>query len=182
LLLPAAVAARRNVGPFLMLAIPVLTMLLQRRSQAAPAAQQNRPVVNVAIAGAAMATVIATVAWAYHHEIPRLRWQPVPARALAALDACPDNLYNRYDEGGELLWFAPARRVFMDGRQDPFPPALVLEHIRVEAEGADYRPVFARHDIKCAYLPTISPTATALTRSGWMTLYRDDRLVVLRAH
>ncbi len=181
LLLPAAVAARRNVGPFLMLAIPVLTILLQRRSQAAPPAQQNRPFLNVAIAGTAIAAVIATVAWAYQHEIPRLRWQPVPARALAALHACPDNLYNRYDEGGELLWFAPARRVFMDGRQDPFPPSLVLEHIRVEAEGADYRPVFARHDIKCAYLPTISPTAIALARSGWMTLYRDDRLVVLRA-
>lgn len=182
ILLPAAVAARRNVGPFLMLAIPTLTLLLDRRGRGTAPASQNRPFLNVAVAATATALVIATVAWAYHHEIPRLRWRPVPAPALAALDACHGNLYNRYDEGGELLWFAPARRVFMDGRQDPFPPALVLEHIRVEVDGADYHPVFARHDIKCAYLPTISPTAMALTASGWMTLYRDDRLVVLRAN
>ena len=196
ILLPAAVAARRNVGPFLMLAIPALTLLRDHHATAvahhatavagghralAPASP-NRPLLNVALAATATAVVIATVAWAYHHEIPRLRWRPVPTPALAALHACEGNLYNRYDEGGELLWFAPSRRVFMDGRQDPFPPALVLEHIRVEVDGADYRPVFARHDIKCAYLPTISPTATALTASGWMTLYRDDRLVVLRAN
>jgi hypothetical protein len=181
LLLPAAVAARRNVGPFLMLAVPALTRLLHRRDDVEARARQGRPVLNAGIAVAALATVVFVVAWAYAREIPRLRWQPVPASALAALDDCPGNLYNRYDEGGELLWFAPSRRVFMDGRQDPFPPALVLEHIRMEAEGADYRPAFARHDIRCAYLPTISPTAVALAKSGWTTLYRDARWVVLRA-
>jgi hypothetical protein len=182
ILLPAAIAARRNVGPFLMVAIPVLTLLLDRRDRRTQQASPNRPIMNVALAATATVLVIAKVAWAYHHEIPRLRWRPVPAPAVAALSACPGNLYNRYDEGGELLWFAPARRVFLDGRQDPFPPALVLEHIRVEVDGADYRPVFARHDIKCAYLPTISPTAMALTAAGWMTLYRDNRRVVLRAN
>ena len=182
LLLPAAVAARRNVGPFLMLAVPALTRLLHHRADAEARVQQGRPVLNAGIAATALATVIVVVAWAYAREIPRLRWQPVPAHALAALDACPGNLYNRYDEGGELLWFAPSRRVFMDGRQDPFPASLVLEHIRIEAHGADYRPAFERHDIKCAYLPTISPTAVALAQSGWTTLYRDTRWVVLRSN
>ena len=59
----------------------------------------------------------------------------------------------------------------MDGRQDPFPPALVLEHISMETEGADYRPAFARHDIQCAYLPTISPTGDS-AREGRL----DDAL------
>ena len=181
LLLPAAVAARRNVGPFLMLAVPALTRLLHRPEGAAERAQQERPLLNAAIATTALATVLVLVAWAYAREIPRLRWRPVPVNALAALDDCPGNLYNRYDEGGELLWFAPTRRVFLDGRQDPFPSALVLEQIRIETQGADYRPAFARHDIKCAYLPTFSPTATALAKSGWTTLYRDARWIVLRA-
>jgi hypothetical protein len=128
----------------------------------------------------AVTVVAGSVVWAYYHQIPKLRWSPVPAGAIAALDVCPGNLYNRYDEGGELLWFAPSRKVFMDGRQDPFPPALVLEHIKIEVEGADYRPAFARHHIQCAYLPTISRTASALTDAGWMTVYRDDRLIVLR--
>ena len=180
MLLPLSIAARRNVGPFLMIAVPALTLLLPRRSDAAATARETRPLLNFAIMSTAAIIVATTIVWAYYHEIPRLRWAPVPASAIAALEACPDNLYNRYDEGGELLWFAPSKKVFMDGRQDPFPTALVLEHIRIETEGADYRPAFARHDIKCAYLPTISPTATALARAGWTTLYRDDRWVVLR--
>ena len=104
----------------------------------------------------------------------------MPPGALTALAQCPDNLYNRYDEGGYLLWFAPDRKVFMDGRQDPFPPELVLEHIEVEHGRQDYRDVFARHNIHCAYLPTESPTAAQLTTAGWTTLYRDAGWVVLR--
>lgn len=185
LLLPMAVMAKRNVGPFLMIAIPALTMLLPRRAEAEAtraASREGRPALNFAIVSAAALVVAATIATAYYHRVARLRWQPVSAPALAALEACPGNIYNRYDEGGKLLWFAPDRKIFMDGRQDPFPPALVLEHIRIETEGADYRPAFARHDIRCAYLPTVSPTAGALSNAGWTTLHRDDTWVVLRAN
>jgi hypothetical protein len=69
----------------------------------------------------------------------------------------------------------------MDGRQDPFPPALVLEHIRMETDNGDFREVFSRHDIHCAYLPTVSPTAAQLTAAGWTALYRDANWVVLSA-
>ena len=72
--------------------------------------------------------------------------------------------------------------MFLDGRQDPFPPEMVLEHIRMETHGSDYRPVFARHDIRCAYLPAVSPTASALADAGWTTLYRDSSWVVLRSN
>jgi hypothetical protein len=117
--------------------------------------------------------------WAYVNRIPRLRWAPVPPDAIAALRQCPDNLYNRYDEGGYLIWFAPDRKVFIDGRLDPFPPALVLEHIRMETGNGEFRDVFSRHNIHCAYLPTESPTAARLATAGWTTLYRDANWVVL---
>lgn len=178
-LLPMAVSAIRNVGPFLMIACPAVTYLIRMRK--APAvAPAERPLLNLAIAATAAIAVAATLAWAYTNRIPRLRWAPVPAGALAALSQCPDNLYNRYDEGGFLLWFAQGRRVFMDGRQDPFPPALVLEHIRMETGTGDFREVFARHGIHCAYLPVTSPTAAQLTTAGWTTLYRDQAWTVLK--
>jgi hypothetical protein len=180
LLLPMAILARRNVGPFLMIAVPALTMLIPRTAGRRAAEPASRHALNFGIMAVASGLVAVTIGFAYYREIPRLRWRPVPALAVAALDKCPGNLYNRYDEGGELIWFVPGRRVFIDGRQDPFPPALVLEHIKMETTGADYRPAFALHDIRCAYLPTISPTAAALANAGWTTLYRDDRWVVLR--
>lgn len=178
-LLPMALSAIRSVGPFLMLAAPALTSLIRIRRES-DRVQVERPLLNAAVMTTAALTIVVAVAWAYTNRIARLRWAPVPQGALAALRQCPDNLYNRYDEGGYLLWFAPDRRVFMDGRQDPFPPALVLEHIEMETGSRDFREVFSRHNIHCAYLPTESPTAAQLVTAGWTTLYRDASWVVLR--
>jgi hypothetical protein len=96
------------------------------------------------------------------------------------LEQCPENLYNRYDEGGPLLWFAPSRKVFLDGRQDPFPADLVLEHIAMETGTGNYRTVFSKHGIHCAYLPVLSPTAKRLSADGWQALYSGPNWVVLR--
>jgi hypothetical protein len=179
-LLPMSLSAIRNVGPFLMIAAPALTSLLRLRRQSGGVPQVERPLLNLVVMTTAALAVAVTLAWAYINRIPKLRWAPVPPGALAALRLCPDNLYNRYDEGGYLLWFAPDRKVFMDGRLDPFPPPLVLEHIRMETGSGDFREVFPRHDIHCAYLPTHSPTAAQLASAGWTTLYRDAEWVVFR--
>jgi hypothetical protein len=178
-LLPMALSAIRNVGPFLMIAIPAATSLLQLHRVSAAREVRQRPLVNLSMMSIAAVSVAMIIAWAYRNEIPRLRWTPVPASALVALQQCPDNLYNRYDEGGYLIWFAPDRKVFIDGRQDPFTTDLVLEHIRMETGSGDYRDVFTRYRIRCAYLPAVSPTAGQLATGGWKTLYRDSHWVVL---
>jgi hypothetical protein len=177
--LPMAMLAVRNVGPFLMIAVPAVTSLVQVGRGPVARRDAQRPLLNRAIMSSAALAVGITLVWAYRNEIPHLQWAPVPPGALIALRQCPDNLYNRYDEGGYLLWFAPDRRVFLDGRQDPYPPELVLEHIRMETVGGDYKATFSRYGIHCAYLPTVSPTAVHLSASGWKTLYRDSQWAVL---
>ncbi len=178
-LLPMAILAMRNMGPFVMVAVPALTSAFALRRDSLQATRSERPWLNAAIMGSAALTVVAILMWAYHEEIPRLKWQPVAPAALAALERCPGNLYNRYDEGGYLIWFAPERKVFVDGRQDPYPSDFVLEHIGIETGRGDYHGVFARFAIHCAYLPTTSPTALGLARDGWKALYHDSSWVVL---
>jgi hypothetical protein len=181
-LLPGAVGAVRNVGPFLMLAVPALTSLLYARNErqgSDAGTETQRPLVNLALMCLGALAVALTVTTAYRNSWPRLRWTPLPEGALAALKECSGNLYNRYDEGGYLLWFAPQRKVFLDGRQDPFPIQLVLEHIEMETGQRDHQDVFTRHNIRCAFLPIASPTAARLSTAGWQTLYRDRRWVVL---
>ncbi|HWF84739.1 MAG TPA: hypothetical protein VG222_07840 [Vicinamibacterales bacterium] len=178
-LLPMAVLAIRNMGPFVMVAVPALTSAFQLRRDSLQSTRFERPLLNGAIMGSAALTVVAIVIWAYREEIPRLKWQPIAPAAIAAIERCPGNLYNRYDEGGYLIWFAPERKVFVDGRQDPYPSDFVLEHIRIETGKGDYHDVFARFAIHCAYLPVTSPTASGLARDGWKALYRDSSWVVL---
>ena len=182
-LLAGALSAVRNVGPFLMLALPALTRLWYAASVGVASEPSNR-VENRRLNGAlivfAVVAVMLTLTVAYRDAWPRLKWQPLPDAAIGALRECPDNLYNRYDEGGYLLWFAPERRVFLDGRQDPFPPALVHEHIEMETGRRGYQETFARHGIRCAFLPVASPVASLLERDRWQVLYRDPEWVVFR--
>ena len=141
-LLPFAIAAIRNVGLFLMLAVPAISALLQARLGAEATIDRRsrapRPILNLTILLCAATLVAIIVAKAYRDRIDHLRWTPVPMASLSALQRCPDNVYNRYDEGGYLIWFVPQRPVFLDGRQDPYDSELVLEQIRVETTG-EYR-------------------------------------------
>lgn len=180
-LLPLALTAERNVPPFLLVAVPAIAVLSTRRSRGgdqATARVRQRPRLNGAITVVAAVLIAVGVAYAYATPIDRLRWAPLPEASLAALRACRGNLYNRYDEGGYLIWFAADHRVFLDGRQDPYPVDLVKEQVRVESTG-DFEQLFRRYDIRCAYLPADSPVSVRLARAGWKTLFRDARWAVL---
>jgi hypothetical protein len=179
ILLPASILAIRNVGPFLMMAVPALTMMLGENEEESVARRQPRAL-HLLVLASAGSLVAAALVWAYQGPAAKLKWRPVADGALAAIGSCPGNLYNRYDEGGYLLWFVPSRKVFMDGRQDPFASELVLEHIRMETVGGDTDRVFARHDIGCAYLPASSPTAVHLVASGWAKRFESAGWLVLQ--
>ena len=95
--------------------------------------------------------------------------------------ACPDPLYNHYDQGGFLIWFLPERRVFVDSRHDPYPPSFLIEHGRVESGSEPYRLLFNQFGIRCAFLSVKSPTIARLAADGWETRFRDDAWAVLTA-
>jgi hypothetical protein len=112
------------------------------------------------------AAAVLVVGFSWNARASRLGWQPLPESVVAAVDACPGNLYNRYDDGGFFIWFTPAQRVFLDGRQDPYPVQLIQDHRATETAGA-YRDTFRRFGIRCAALPSSSVTAaTCYTPAG----------------
>lgn len=186
-LFPIAVQSQRNMAPFLMFAAPAASRLLgpafrfrlPRRQPKPPS--PDHPRLNLALVGVFGVFVAAVIALAWAAPIERLEWRPIAPRALAALRACPGPLYNHYDDGGFLIWFAPERPVFVDSRQDPYPLDLLLEHEAVERGQRDVRPLLARYGITCSFLPKGSPTVRALASLGWATRFRDERYVVQSA-
>jgi hypothetical protein len=177
-LAPLALTAVRNVPPFLMLAVPAIAALLPGLPLLTPSRSAPRPWLNcgMAIAGAIVAAIVVTSA--YVSRLARFHWTPLPAASITALNGCEGNIYNRYDEGGYLIWFAPGRKVFLDGRQDPYPPSLIKEQMRVESSG-DFESLFRRYDVRCAYVPAESLLTAGLLRAGWMPLFRDSAWTVL---
>lgn len=166
--LAAALAVRstRNLPFFLMCAVPAVAHLL-------PAVRHERPARGLGAiwpltAGAAVATAT-FVFYAWTAPLKRLNWTPLSTGVFAAIASCDGPLYNRYDEGGEIIWFVKGRRVFIDSRQDPFPEPFVSAALRVEDSG-DYQGVFERYGIRCALTPAGSLLAGRLERDGWNTL------------
>jgi hypothetical protein len=181
-LIPSSLRYGRNIPLFLLLAGPAVTHLLKmERTAPKPALIGRREHVSLNLVFAAVFSLLAIVGVAYAWKAPiaRLQWEPLPAGAISAVERCPERLYNRYDDGGFLLWFVPSKQVFVDSRQDPYPIEFLQEHRRSENSG-DYAGVFARYGIHCALLPPASPVARNLQRDRWQPVYQDSHWMVLR--
>jgi hypothetical protein len=179
LLLPLALRYVRNVPAFLVAAAPLATRLLAVASPAAPPpVSPDHPRLNLALFAGLTAGLVAMVALCWSKPVERLGWRPVSAAAIAAVRACPGKLYNRYDEGGFLIWLAPERPVYIDSRQDPYPPELVAAHVEEEDAGLTPAQLGAR-GIRCAFLPPQAKSVETLGAGGWRELYRDEATVVL---
>jgi hypothetical protein len=191
-LLPLAIRAVRNISPFFLVWAPAMSRLigpdaqlrlpafLHRGPRPSSSPASDHPRVNLALAlGAAVAAVVVVGAcWA--RPLDRLGWLPLPPAAAAAIRDCPGPLYNRYNEGGYLIWFVPQVPVFIDSRQDPYPAELLAAHTAAERSG-DATALFTRYHIACAALPPTSKVAERLRSdaAAWSTLYADDEWVVL---
>jgi hypothetical protein len=166
-----AMRSARNGALFFMCAAPLAGRLLSGavRSHEDTQVGQVGRVGQVGWVGTVVAAVMATtmfVVYAWSRPLDRLLWYPVSVQMYHALQACDGPLYNRYDEGGYLIWFVRNRPVFIDSRQDPFPESLVVEQLAVEQTG-DYRATFDRYGIACALTPAQSLLANRLRSDGW---------------
>lgn len=164
-LLVLALGGARNVALFFVCAVPAAATLLAWPDPPAPekaGGSSSRGAVLAAYAAICLAIVL--IAWS--RPWPRLGWQPLPDGMTDAIASCEGPLYNRYDEGGYLIWFLKGRPVFMDSRQDPFPVEMVRDQLRLEATG-DYHPTFQRYGIRCALTPEGSVLARRLAADGW---------------
>lgn len=100
-------------------------------------------------------------------------------KIVHAVRACDGFLFNTYYEGGFLLWSVPERPVFIDNRQDPFPPELISRTVNAEQTG-EYHDLFARYGVACSFQRVNTALYKALTRDGWHEVGRDAQYAVLR--
>jgi hypothetical protein len=178
-LLPLAVRYSRNITPFVLAALPAISHNLSAIGWDLPRQPERREHyrANFVLVSIAAIACVLVVAFAWRQPLPRLQWRPVSPAVIAAVESCPGSMYNRFDDGGYLIWFAPRVPVFVDNRQDPFPLEFLQEHLHSEGSG-QFEPVFQRYAITCAFLPHVSPTAHRLREARWPVDAEDDRWVV----
>jgi hypothetical protein len=186
-LLPLAVRSMRNIGPFLTAAVVAASRVLgpefrfripARWRRPSPPARTSRPAPVTAMLVVCGVAAGVAVALAWKRELPVLGWRPIDDGALAAVRTCSGPLYNRYDEGGFLIWFAREQPVFIDGRQEPYPIELVRDVVALE-HGGSHHPLFDRWQIRCAFLPADNVLVPRLAAEGWRASFAGARWAVL---
>jgi hypothetical protein len=177
-LLPLAVRYSRVIPMFIVIALPLIARAWESRRPHTATADDSSILHSAAVAVTALAAAVWVVlSWAAPDRA--LAWNPLPSAATQAVRACGQPLYNRFDDGGYLIWFAPDVPVFIDSRVDPFPKDFLHAQIRNESTG-DYEATFAEWHIGCALLPPKSSTAQRLQQDGWPVTYRDADWLVLQ--
>jgi hypothetical protein len=179
-LLPLAIRYSRVMPMFIVVALPYIARAWEDYRPSRPPAEDASVVHSAAVGvGAVVAAFWVLGSWASSDAA--LAWEPLPTAAVQAVRSCGHPVFNRYDDGGYLIWFAPDVPVFIDSRQEagaPYPDQFLRDQLHNDAIG-DYKATFAEWHIGCALLPPSSPTAQHLQQDGWRVTYSDGDWLVL---
>jgi hypothetical protein len=178
-LLPFAVRYVRVAPAFVLVVLPVLADAWDRWRPAADRTD-DASAANTVLAGVVVAAMLGWVGVSYADRDASLGWDPISEPIVSAVRSCPGPLYNRYDDGGYLEWFAPEVDVFVDSRLDPYPLPFLRAHFAAETSG-DQSAAVAEWGLRCAVLPPGSASTAWFRAEGWVTLADDGAWVVLRA-
>lgn len=104
---------------------------------------------------------------------------PVAATAFLERHGVPGPLFNDYNFGAYLLWNAPSRRVFADGRMDVYRGEPIRDAFAIAKAEEGWEERAARWGIRCFFVPKRRPVADRLLdHPGWDLAYYDSNAAI----
>jgi hypothetical protein len=193
LLVTAALAGSllsvRHIPLLALVAIPILSELLQITSDKTRTADHYEPSVASAHIFANTVLVVAMLVFSLARVLQTSQGQsanvavsfPQGAASFLTQQRGGERLLNPYDWGGYMIWkLYPEHLVFIDGRADVYTDALVNESVAsYNLRGNWYDPI-KKWDIMTALLPRQAPLVQGLKARGWTAIYADSQAVILR--
>ncbi len=199
-----ALVARRNYGPFALVAAPVLTRHLadllpawqeriaarwpwfaklhayQERSEETinPILQQSVNVgILVLLSLAAVVKLVQVTRPEFVHEAERQVF-PVGAVEWINENQPEGQMFNSYNWGGYLIWHLRDYAVFVDGRTDLYGDDLLGEYLSVMGGEEGWEDVLDEWDAGVVVIEPYSPLVRELEDGGWRLMYEDGEAVV----
>jgi hypothetical protein len=174
-----AVQHARMLFVFGILAMPVLSRLLAKAwDRYNP--DRNRILLNAVII--TIATVVMVQRFPNSRELTAEANKGNPVKALSFIrrSGLSGRMLNDYDYGGYLIWAAPERKVFADGRGDVYEWTGVLgDYIRWVTLQADPRSIPDKYRIDYCLLKRDAAISRVMRLlPGWKSVYSDDMSVV----
>jgi hypothetical protein len=105
-----------------------------------------------------------------------------PAKALKFLrsSGLTGRTLNEYVFGGYLIWAAPERKVFIDGRADLYEsPGVLQDYVKWALVQSDPRNLLDKYAVRICLLARNAPMAHVMPLvAGWKQVYSDDLAVI----
>jgi hypothetical protein len=164
---------------FGILAMPVFSRLLAAAS-ATRRDRHDRVALNAAVIAIAAVSFALGFPDAGNLQEQINKNNPVKAVEFIKNSGLSGRMLNDYIYGGYLIWAAPERRVFVDGRADLFEWAGVLaDYLRWSTVQESPRLLLDKYHIDYCLLSRQSPISRVLqVLPGWKSVYTDNMSVV----
>ncbi len=178
-LLWLGLSAQRHMPYFAFAAVPFISAAVPH---AWPALDRwlarRRPYPRGAVVGfGAGVAAMALVGLAFVPSAPNER--AYPTALLDAVRSGSGVLLNEYDWGGYLIWRAPERPVFVDGRLFPFLPDVFADWRAAVELGPRWKDVLERYQVTQVLLKPDRALVAALREQGWRVVGGDAGSVLL---
>lgn len=174
-----AIRHERMLFVFGILAAPVLSKLLATTWEGYDAARDSAKSAGLMLA---LITGVIVLCIPGQQALQQQIEKANPVKAVQFLRASGQTgrVLNEYVFGGYLIWAAPERKVFIDGRADLHESAGVLQDyakwISIQTDPGEF---LDRYGIAACLLARNTPVAHILPRlPGWKRVYADDIAVI----
>lgn len=197
-----ALLARRNYGPFALVAVPILVRYgwaavqgwrartpwlerLFRRAAAKPAASRGVQRLKMAInLGLVAVLALVAVGKIYIVSHPALvghylaQGSPIGAIGWINQNRPGARVFNEYNWGGYMQWAMPQAKIFVDGRTDIFGDEIIGDWIQTVQGAEGWEEVITRYQVDLVMIEVERPLAQKLEAAGWQRVYQDDMAVI----
>ena len=198
--------ARRNFGPFALIAAPIFSRHLWSSILAVRRANPDfflrlsknpntRPVppllkkgINLTLVGLVGLIACVKLFVVSQPQFVRAYEETVfPVQAVNWLKTGTDDigapyerLFNSYAWGGYLSWAYPERPVFVDGRTDLFGDEIILQWLTVTQGEEGWQEILNSWGIDMVIIEPDRPVVSLLATNGWRQVYADTTAVIYR--
>lgn len=193
-----ALVARRNFGPFALVAVPILCRYgsatleawqarapwlgrLARREEGNPKGNAVKKLLNLSlVALIGLAAIVKLYSVTQPALVNGYLEQSFPVQAVRWLKANqpPGRVLNEYNWGGYLQWALRGYPIFVDGRTDLYKDEIVGEWIGIVNAQPGWGKRLADYQVDLVMLMPDRPLLSRLEEEGWKRLYADDQVVI----
>ena len=196
-----AMISGRFFGPFALVAVPVLTRygatalerarehspLMQRFAlhksapPDSPGTRRFKKVINLLLVAVLAFAAFSKLYIVTHPAlVGHYLQQGYPVDAVEWMEAQRPGarVFNEYNWGGYMQWYARSARIFIDGRTDLFGDDLILAWMDALNARPGWQDLLNQYDVDTIMLAPDRPLLEELPMQGWAQLYEDEQVVI----